>query len=191
MKHEKDIKKFIADGDYEVTDGGILVHNSAMIRGVYYHSVNGDDEQADCNLLPSEGILSILETYFSATAKQAAFYLSLYTGNATPASTWTAANYDSNATESTSQTEGYTGTIRPTWTPGAAAANTIGNLASRASYTIAATTTVTFYGAGLHSTQTRGSTSGVLVSATRFTAARTLNDTDTFELGYEVQLTDS
>ena len=190
-KHHKEFKKFIADGDYEITDGGILVHSSGMARGRYYHTVNGEDLQIDPNLLPAEGILDILDVYFGADAKQAGFYLSLYTGNATPTSTWTAANYNANATESTSQTEGYTGTNRPTWTPGVAAAGKIGNLASRASYTIAATTTVTFYGAALHTTQARGAPTGVLVSATRFAAARTLNDADTFELGYEVELTDS
>jgi hypothetical protein len=190
-KHHKEFTKFIKDGDYEETEGGILIHSSAMIGGKYYHTVNGEDLQVDPNLLPAAGIIDILDVYFGADAKQTAFYLSLYSGNATPASTWTAANYDSNATENTSQTEGYTGTNRPTWTPGVAAAGKIGNLSSRASYTIAATTTVTFYGAGLHTAQARGATSGVLPSATRFASARVLNDTDTFELGYEIELTDS
>ena len=191
MRHEKDFKRFIQNGDYEFTDGGILIHSSAMAGGKYYHTVNGQDEQVDPNLLPAAGILDILTQYFGGTAPST-FYLSLYSGDATPASTWTAANYVANATENTSQTEGYTGTTRPAWTPGTAAAGKIGNLSSRASYTIAATTTVTFYGAGLHTaTATRGATTGVLVSSTRFAAARTLNDTDTFELGYEVELTDS
>ena len=190
-KHSKEFGKFIADGDYELTDGGVLIHSSAMASGKYYHTVNGEDERVDCNLLPAAGIIDILDVYFGADSKQTAFYLSLYTGNNTPASTWTAANYDSNATESQSQTEGYSGTNRPTWTPGVAAAGKIGNLSARASYTIVATTTVTFYGAGLHTAQARGAGTGVLPSSTRFSAARTLNDTDTFELGYEIELTDS
>ena len=190
-KHFREFNKFIAAGDYEVTDGGILIHSSAMASGKYYHTVNGEDEQVDPNLLPAAGIIDILDVYFGADAKQTAFYLSLYSGNATPISTWTAANYVTNATENQSQTEGYTGTNRPTWTPGVAAAGKIGNLSARASYTIAATTTVSFYGAGLHTAQARGATSGVLPSSTRFSALRTLNDTDTFELGYEIELTDS
>lgn len=191
MKHQKEFAKFIADGDYELTDGGVLIHSSAMASGRYFHTVNGEDLQIDPNLLPAAGILDILDVYFKQGTAATAFYLSLYSGNATPVSTWTAANYVANATENTSQTEGYSGTNRPTWTPSAAAGGKIGNLAARASYTIVATTTTTFYGAGLHTAQARGATSGVLPSATRFATARTLNDTDTFELGYEVELTDS
>jgi len=190
-KHHGDFRKFIADGDYKETDGGILIHNSAMIGGKYYHTVNGEDLRVDCNLLPAAGIIDILDVYFGADSKQTAFYLSLYSGNATPDSTWTAANYVANATENTSTSEGYSGANRPTWTAGVAAAGKIGNLASRASYTIVATTTVTFYGAGLHTAQARGAVTGVLPSSTRFAAARTLNNTDTFELGYEIELTDS
>jgi hypothetical protein len=190
-KHHKEFTKFIQAGDYEFTDGGILIHNSAIAGGNYYHTVNGEDEQVDHNLLPAEGILAILECYFGGTTPPTDFYMSLYSGNVSPASTWTAANYVANATENTSQTEGYSGTSRPTWTPGAAAAGKIGNLSARASYTIVASTTVTFYGAGMHTVQTRGATTGTLASATKFAAARTLNDTDTFELGYEIELTDS
>lgn len=191
MNHQKELTRFIQKGDYKETEGGILVHNAIMAKGAYYHTVNGEDLRIDANLLPAAGILDILNVYFGASTKQTAFYLSLYSGNATPASTWTAANYIANATENQSQTEGYSGTNRPTWTAAAASAGKIGNLASRASYTIVATTTVTFYGAGLHTAQARGATTGVLPSATRFAAARTLNNTDTFQLGYEIELTDS
>lgn len=190
-KHHKEFTKFIQDGDYEMTDGGILIHGSAVASGKYYHTVNGEDLRIDPNLLPAEGILEILEVYFSAGTKPNTFYLSLFTNNTPPLSTWTAANYEANAAENTSQTEGYSGTNRPTWVPGAAAAGKIGNLTGRASYTIVATTTVSFWGAGMHTAQARGATSGTLPSSTRFAAQRTLNDTDTFELGYEIELTDS
>lgn len=191
-RHSKEFTKFIQAGDYEETDGGILIHSCAMIAGKYHHTVNGEDLQIDPNLLPAEGILAILDAYFAGTpAVPTDFYLSLYGTNISPASTWTAANYTANAGENTSTTEGYSGANRITWTPAAAAAGKIGNLSSRASYTIVATTTVTFYGAGLHTVQARGATTGTLASATKFAAARTLNDTDTFELGYEIELTDS
>lgn len=190
-KHEKEIRQFVENGDFVETDEGILIHSCIMGRGKYTHSVNGEDQQEDYNLIPTEGIHHILDVVFGATAKTATWYLGLYSGNATPASTWTAANWVANATENVSQTEGYSGTTRPEFVDAVAAGGKIGNLASRAAYTIATATTVTFYGAALCSTNTRGATSGVLASATRFSAARTLNDADTFELGYEVELTDS
>lgn len=191
MKHASELRRFVASGDFEETEGGILIHGSMMARGKYVHDVNGEDEQIDYNLVPAQGILHMLDVTLGAVAKEAAWYLALYSGNATPASGWTAANFTGNSTENVSVAEGYTGTIRPTWSPAAAAAGKIGNLASRAAYTIVTASSVTFYGAGLLSAVNRGATSGVLASSTRFAAARVLNNTDVFNLGYEVELTDS
>jgi len=191
MKHANEIRRFVANGDYKVTDGGVLIHGGIMARGLYTHDVNGEDEQSDPNLIPAEGILHILDVAFGVTAKEAAWYLALYSGNATPAVGWTAANFTGNSTENVSTTEGFSGTVRPAWTPTAATAGKIGNLSARAAFTIVSASSVTFYGAGLLSSANRGSTSGVLASATRFAASRTLNNTDVFNLGYEVELTDS
>lgn len=191
MRHEKELRRFIADGDYEMTEGGILIHSAIMARGRYFHNVNGEDEQADWNLLPTEGIHYLLDAGLGADTQLTAWYLALYSGNVSPVATWTAANFTANATENTSTSEGYSGANRPTWTPGAASGGKIGNLSSRAAYTIVTASTVTFYGAGLLSAQTRGAVTGKLVSATKFATARTLNNGDTFNLGYEVELTDS
>lgn len=191
MKHANEVSRFLKDGDFEVTNEGLLIHKAIMAKGKYYHSVNGKDEQVDENLVPAEGILHFLDVTLGFSSKEAAWYLALFSGNVTPSSTWTAANFAANATENVSQTEGFSGTVRPTWNTVGASAGKIGNLASRASYTIVCTTSVTFYGAGLLSAQTRGATSGILASASRFSTARTLNNADVFELGYEVELTDS
>lgn len=191
MKHAEEFRRFVANGDFEETDGGILIHSAIMARGKYVHDVNGEDERIDFNLVPAEGILHMLDVTLGAVAKEASWYLALYSGNATPASGWTAANFTGNSTENVSTTEGFAGTVRPEWVDAPAAGGKIGNLASRAAYTIVAATSVTFYGAGLLSAANRGATTGVLASSTRFTASRTLNDTDVFNLGYEVELTDS
>jgi len=191
MKHSADVRKFIEGGDFVATEGGLLIHGGIMARGRYYHTVNGQDERIDENLIVAEGILYLLEAGLGTNTFDAAHYLALYVGNATPAANWTAANFTSNSTESTDDADGYSESVRQTWTSAAAAAGVIGNLASRATFTIATTTTVTVYGAGLLSSSVKGGTSGVLVSSSRFASARILNDTDTFELGYEVELTDS
>lgn len=191
MRHSKDVSKFLESGDFVATDEGLLVHGSIMARGRYYHTVNGQDERVDSNLIVAEGILYLLEAGLGTNTFDSAHYLALYTGNATPAANWTAANFTTNATESVSGTEGYSEAIRQEWTPAAAAAGVIGNLAARATFTIATATTVTVYGAGLLSSSVKGGTTGTLVSASRFASSRILNDTDTFELGYEVELTDS
>lgn len=191
MKHMSDIAKFIENGDYEETTEGLLIHRGLMARGRYVHSVNGKDEVVDHNLIPAEGILYLLGTGLGATAKEAAFYLALFSGAVTPAANWTAANFTANASEITSQSEGYSGANRATWTPAAAAAGKISNLATRATFNIVATSTVNIQGAALLSAQPRGATGGVLVSASRYASARVVNNGDVFELGYEVELTDS
>jgi hypothetical protein len=191
QKHQKEIRQFVADGDFEQTEGGILVHGGLMARGKYTHTVNGEDEQIDYNLIPAAGILHVLDVVFGATAKTATWYLALFSGNATPDSTWTAANWVATATENTSTSEGYLTANRPTFVDAPAAAGVIGNVASKASYTIAASTTATFYGASLCSIQTRGAVTGVLASSVRFASTRVIDDGDTFEVGYTVELTDS
>jgi len=191
MKHRSEIATFLDRGDFKQTDEGLLIHGSIMAKGKYYHRVNGKDLCVDPNLVVAEGILYVLDAALGGTTPITAWYLAPYSGNATPASNWTAANFTSNATEITSNTEGYSETTRPAWTAGSAATGKIGNLASYAQFTIAASAAIDIYGAGLLSSNVKGGTTGTLVSATRFAAARQVNDGDTFELGYEVELTDS
>lgn len=191
MKHAREIAKFVENGDYVMTESGLLIHGAIMAGGKYYHSVNGRDEQVDHNLIPAEGILYLLNTALGAQAKEAGWYLALFNGATTPAANWTAANFTANASEIISQSEGYSGANRQAWTPSTAAAGKIGNLSSRAVFSIVATTSLNITGAALLSSQPRGSTSGVLVSAARYASTRVVNNGDQFELGYEVELTDS
>jgi hypothetical protein len=191
MKYGKDIAKFLADGDFEVTQEGLLIHRGIMAKGRYTHSVNGKDLQVDPNLIPAEGIAYILGASLGATSKITTWYLAVFSGNVNPASTWTAANFAAQATEITSTTEGYSNTTRPAWTAGAVTAGVIGNLASKAVFNIVCTTSVNIAGAGLLSTNTRGGTTGTLASASRFATVRQVYTGDAFELGYEVELQDS
>jgi hypothetical protein len=191
MNHTKELMKFFANGDYEVVDGGILIHRAALAHGRYYHTVNGQDERIDPNLLPAEGIAYILGASIGATAKLSNFYLAIYSGNVTPAANWTAANFHSNATEITSQTEGYSNATRPIWTPSSVTGGVIGNLSTRATYNVVCSSSLNVAGAALLSDGTRGGTNGILVSATRYASVRIINNGDAFEVGYEVELTDS
>ncbi len=190
-KHVRELTRFVRDGDYEVTDGGILVHSAALARGRYTTTINGKDPQVDYNLLPTEGIAFILAVALGGTAKAAGFYLALSSGNVSPAANWTAANYNANATEITSQSEGYSNATRPQWVPGAVSGGVIGNLASRAVFNVVCSSTINVAGAALLTDSTRGGTSGTLVSATRYGSVRVVNNGDTFQVGYEVELTDS
>lgn len=191
MKHSKEIAKWVRSGDYEETPEGLLIHRAIRARGVYTHSVNGKDEQRDYNLIPAEGIEHILEVALGAGTQITSWYAAVFSGAVDPASSWTAANFTANASEITSNTEGYSDATRPAWTPDAPAAGVIGNLASKATFNIVCTTSINISGAALLSSNVKGGTTGVLLSATRFASVRQVYNGDAFELGYEVELQDT
>ena len=115
--------------------------------------------------------------------------MALFNGATAPAANWTASNFPSVASEITSTTEGYTNATRPVWTPSVASSGSISNMAATASLTIATAATLTVTGAALLTNSTRGGTSGVLVSASKFAVARTFQNGDVYQLGYELDLT--
>lgn len=199
-KHLKEIQKFLRIGDWQETAEGLIIHDCLRGRGMYVHTVNGEDERVDYNLIPAEGIAHVLNTVFGAESKVPTWYLAPYSNNYTPLANLTAQNFHATAVEiqgagsvSGSLTEGYSETTREIWVDAPASAEKIGNLASRAQFTITTATTLAINGAGLFSTNVKVPSSGwgILASATKFSATRTLNNTDTFELGYEIELTDS
>lgn len=191
MKHQKEIARFIQNGDFESTPEGLLIHKGILAKGAYTHSVNGKDVCVDPNLIPDEGVAYILGSAFGSTSKISNWYLTVFSGNVSPAAGWTAANFATNASEITSTTEGFSNATRPAWTPGSVTAGVIGNLSSKAVFSIVCTTNINISGAALLSSNTRGGTSGTLASASRFSTTRVVYSGDSFELGYEVQLQDS
>jgi hypothetical protein len=60
MKHIEEMKKFVAEGDFAPTEEGVLIHNSALLKGNYITTINGKDPQESKNLLPAAGIAYIL-----------------------------------------------------------------------------------------------------------------------------------
>lgn len=191
-KHAGEFAKALASGNFKRIHSGIYFPDakvSIIGKGRYTHTVNGKDEQVGENLLTDEGILHLLNVGLYSTAKISAFYLAPFQANATPLVTWNGANFNANATEVTSLTEGYSETTRPLWVPSSSSGGAINNNASRADFTVVSASTVTWYGAGLLSTNVRGDTGGKLVSVARFPTPRVLANTDVFGCGYEVDLT--
>jgi hypothetical protein len=191
QKHAGEFGRYLRNNQFEVTDdGGIhFARAAAVAQGGYLHDVNGLDERFDKNLLPDEGLIYLLSVGLNNGTKLATWYLSLYAANYTPLAGLTAASYPATASEITSNTEGYTESTRPVWTPTAPTTPLIDNLANKASFTIATASSLTVNGAALLSEATKGAVTGKLVSATKFSSARTLYDTDVFHLAYRVQLT--
>ena len=191
-KHAGEFAAALASHKYERTGDGRGLYfpkAKAFISGTYIHDVNGQDERADPNLLPDEGLMYLLTVGLYNGTKLPTWNLALYAANYTPLANLTAASFPATASEITSITEGYTEATRPIWTPSAPSVNMIDNLANKAAYTIATASSLVVNGAALLSESAKGAVTGKLVSATKFGAARTLYNTDVFNLAYRVQLT--
>ncbi len=187
---KKEICKAIAKEHYDITESGIVFPSlDVLAKGEYFDRVNGGEWTRTPNLVVTEGLAHILNTALGAKAKTANYYLALFSGATAPAANWTAANFTSVASEIVSMTEGYTNATRPVWTPTEATGNSIDNMTSAASVTIATASTLNVTGAAMLSNPTKGGTTGVLVSATKYATARTFQSGDIYEIGYRLSLT--
>lgn len=154
----------IRGNKHEVTDAGVVIPSMKVrLGGVFQTSVNGGAWEADSNLVVTEGINYILGASLGAATAQPTFYIALFSGNVTPASTWTAATVVAGATEFTNYNEAN----RVVWNESAPTAGAVNNDASPAVFTIS-TGGGTVRGAFLISSAAKSATTGVLICAARF-----------------------
>ncbi len=171
-------------------DGVIsLLNDGIVIRGEYTEGSDLMGWRTHKNLLTDQGIIHILNVNLGSVAKISTWYLAPFAGATTPAGAWTAANFTSNSTEITSGSEGYSESVRQTYvTADATSSDQIDNYASKAAFTIVTASSLSVTGLGLLSVSTKGGTTGVLLSASKFTSARVLQNTDVWNAGYRVAL---
>lgn len=180
---------------YDVTAGGIYFpRQSVQVSGEYFcrHRPGGKivgGFEIDRNLVVTEGLAHLLNVALGAKAKAAGYYLTLFSGTAAPAANWTAASFAATANEIVSLTEGYTNPTRPAWGPADTNGNTIDNYAAVATFTIATSGVLTVTGAAMLTNNTRGGTTGTLISASKFPAERQFQNGDAFDVGYRMSLT--
>jgi hypothetical protein len=131
---------------------------------------NGKRSQREVvhNLIPVEGLNHMMGVTFKSVGQVATWYIGLYEGNYTPISSVTAATIAAASTECTS----YTPAQRVEFVEGSVVNGAVDNSASKAEFTFTAAKTV--YGGFIGSASPRGSTSGVLISAVRFTTPKVL-----------------
>lgn len=164
--------------------------NSLTARSIYGIQVNNGPWSYATNIVPSAGILDLLDVYIGNGTQTTTWYLAPFAGNVTPAAGWTATTFDSLATEFTN----YTQSTRPALVPGAAASGEINNLASLATITVGADTATqdTIWGIGLISSSTKEGTTGVLFSAARLATSRAnLLEDDQINLSYRLQISNA
>jgi hypothetical protein len=189
-RHAREFQKALGNHQYEVSPAGILFPEAKVyVKGLYSFRTNDGPWEDQENLIPTEGLNAMLNNYNAATG--VAGYVSLYAGAISPTSAWTAASYPATANEITSGSEGYTESTRVLWNAATASAASKDNYASVAVFTIITATTLTVNGIGLHTVSTKGGTTGVLMSATRFNAPKTFSNTDEFDVKYRLSLTSS
>ena len=190
MNLQHELAADLASERFDITDDGIYFpRQSVLAAGEYFDRINGGEWMRTPNLLPTEGLAHLLNVALGSTAKPAGYFLALFSGAASPAANWTAASFAAAASEIVSLTEGYTSATRPAWTPANTATGAIDNLGAVASVTIATASQLNVTGAAMLTTNSRGGTTGALVSATKYAAARVFQNGDTYDIGYRVSLT--
>lgn len=190
MQLRKELAKALKDDVYDMTEEGLYFPRQGVLAsGEYFDRINGGKWMRTKNLIVDEGLAHILNVALGSSPKPSSYYLALFSGSATPASNWTAANFATVASEIVSMTEGYTSPTRPAWTPTDTSGNSIDNMDAVASLTIATTSQLNVTGAALLTNSSRGGTTGALISATKYAATRVFQDGDTYEVGYRLSLT--
>lgn len=189
---KKELAQAIHKENFDVSENGLYFPTqSVAVSGEYFERINDGEWMRTKNLITKEGLIDVLNTYFIANkAKQAGFYLALFSGATAPAANWTAANFTAVANEITSMTEGYTSATRPQFNPVSATDQTyIDNLTNTARLTIVTTSELNVTGTALLTNSARGGVTGALISATKYAAARTFQNGDTYDVGYRFALT--
>ena len=186
----KDLENDLKAENYQMTEQGIYFPKQGILaQGEYFDRINGGEWQTTHNLVVNEGLAHLLNVAMGTTAKPAGYYLALFSGATAPAANWTAANFSSVAAEIVSMTEGYTNATRPQWTPQNTSTNSIDNFNAVAKVTIATSSQLTVTGAAMLTNSTKGGTTGTLISASKYTAARVFQNGDEYEIGYRLSFT--
>ncbi len=190
-KNAREIGRHLRNRKWEQTPGGILIDRggmNALMNGAFIDTLNGEDPQLSPNLVVDQGLIHVLNTVFAGAAQVTQWYIGLFSGNVTPQPNWTAANVVANATELT----GYAPSTRPGFTVAPVSAPSLGNTGSEANFAFDASGPYIARGAFLISVSNKGSTTGVLMAATRFAADRAgLNSPDQLGVRYVLTAADA
>lgn len=174
----------------ENAEGLYFPRHGIQVSGEYIDRINGGEWMCTPNLITKEGMIHVLNVAVGSKAKAAGYYLALFSGATAPADNWTAANFAAVANEIVSLTEGYSNPTRPQFvSTDATDQKYIDNFASTARVIIATSSQLNVTGTALLTNSSRGGTTGVLLSATKYAAARTFQDGDTYDIGYRFSVT--
>jgi hypothetical protein len=186
----RDLRRLVANHRWAVNDDGDLLLGHARISGVYdTWAPDGLGWVQTKNLLTTEGCNYLLSAGIGNGTAYGTFYVAPFSGNVAVADTLTAATFATTQSELTNTH--YSETTRVTYVESTPASKSLNNTASPATIT-AATDNVSIWGIGLLSTSTKSATTGVLLSAAKYSTVRTLVTTsDTIGIKYTLTLANS
>lgn len=189
QRHLGEFRRYVANKAFYYANGQIYFPGAhAHIGGEFFGRVNkGPWELLAHNLWPTEGMNFALDLIGNNVAAAAA-YVALWNTNYTPVLADTAAGFTAAYGEVTSGSEGYEETTRVLWNTGAAASAAVNNNSNPAEFTIITASTLTVRGVALLTVSAKGSTGGKLLSASKFTVARSFADDDLFDVKYVLGL---
>lgn len=186
---KREIARALRLFQYERTPSGLLVGRK-LIAGAFRHTLYRgptSDIALDPNLVVNQGLDYLLNTAFNGTSQVTQWYIGLFSGNVTPAATWTGANVTANSTEFTS----YTPAARQPWNVDPTTSQSVGNVGDEAMFTFTGSGH-TVRGAFLAQASAQSATTGILMAATRFAADRTgLGAPDRLGVEYVVTASDA
>ena len=178
----------------EHLDGDLTALSRKHIAIVGRHTVHIDGELKGVyeNLVPTEGLIYLLRSGVLGQSQITNWFVALFSGNVNPVANWTAANFAANASEIVSSTEGYSETTRAVWTPNTTSptAPSVSNSNSLATFSVVCTTNINISGSAILSSNIKGGTSGILLSAVRYPTPHTVNNGSTFQVGYTIDFQD-
>lgn len=173
------IDRALRNKHYERARDGLRLRNGLFIGGHAEVRVNDGPALIAPNLVVDQGINYLLGAGILAVTQDGQWHLAPYSGTTSVAGTLTAAAFTGTQTEFTNYAE----SARPNWTA-VAGTRSLTNSASPAVITINADNQ-TIRGLGVISVGTKSASSGILLAAVPFAAARSgLNTNDTLSLVY-------
>lgn len=156
----------------------VMNQDSFGVQGIYEVVCRGQDGAVKWaalarNTFVNSGLNYLLDSGFGGTE-----YLGLK-GSGTPNAADTMSSH-ATWSEITAYTEG----TRPTYSHASASSQSVTNSASKATFSINATTTI--YGVFCTTNSTKSGTTGTLISATDFSSSKSADSGDTLEVTYTV-----
>jgi hypothetical protein len=169
--------------EYRESAGGVLLPETKLrVAGRFLVEHVRDGQTIDTfetpNLVVNEGLDSLLGIMFHGDTQIPTWYVGVFEGNYTPVATVTAATITSASTECTAYDEA----TRVAYNEAAASGQSITNSANKATFTFNATKSI--YGVFLASASAKSATTGVLFSAARFAALKSVVDDDQLLVTY-------